>query len=525
MNYCESQLDKDNMKWFENDKSCNSLRAITVSNGSIRGITPSRIDFEYPITAVVGENGTGKSTILALATCAFHNDTSFYPRNKIRSNSTNIKPYYTYNDFFTFTKKEDGIINIEIISEYLTKNGIHSDTRKKYENGKWNNYDSRPKRIVSYLGINRIVPPSESKTHRNYARYFQKVNTLEEQQLDKLTTALSLIFGKNYTGIDLMKYNSYHLFKATRSSLEYTGFNMGAGENAVLELLTEIMLAGKGSLIVIDEIELGLHAKAQLKLIEILKKWCCEYHCQIICSTHSSFILDSIPLQGRLFLSRTNGNLDIIPEISSSFAFEKLSGRKGLELDVFVEDDMGKAFLSNIIPCCLRERVNIMIIGSCEAIIRSIASHYREKKYNFIAFFDGDQRTLKQSQLGKIKKALETKFDQDEKTFDDFINKRLNYLPGSQWPERVIVDAVLNSEFKDELVNDWNLDSIGQLVDELNQAKISGTHNEFYVISEALGLSKDTIRSDMIKFYKKHNEQDVQSIVESIKWCLDNKKL
>ena len=46
---------------------------------------------------------------------------------------------------------------------------------------------------------------------------------------------------------------------------------MGAGENAVISILLELLLAGAGTLLVIDEIELGLHAKAQKEFITILK--------------------------------------------------------------------------------------------------------------------------------------------------------------------------------------------------------------------------------------------------------------
>ncbi|MFR1481101.1 MAG: AAA family ATPase [Hydrogeniiclostridium mannosilyticum] len=77
---------------------------------------------------------------------------------------------------------------------------------------------------------------------------------------------------------------------------------MGAGENAVLGLLLEIIAAGRGALIVVDEIELGLHAKAQSMLVRVLKEFCEKYHCQIICSTHSKMVLDELPLDARFLL-------------------------------------------------------------------------------------------------------------------------------------------------------------------------------------------------------------------------------
>lgn len=46
---------------------------------------------------------------------------------------------------------------------------------------------------------------------------------------------------------------------------------MGAGENALFEIFSILYSAEPGALIIVDEIELGLHAEAQVKLIERLK--------------------------------------------------------------------------------------------------------------------------------------------------------------------------------------------------------------------------------------------------------------
>lgn len=58
-----------------NDNTHQLLRSIQLADGNLRGLTPFKIDFDYPITAIAGKNGSGKSTILALACCAFHNTT------------------------------------------------------------------------------------------------------------------------------------------------------------------------------------------------------------------------------------------------------------------------------------------------------------------------------------------------------------------------------------------------------------------------------------------------------------------
>lgn len=136
MSYLYSQLDKDNSRWFENHRACNSLKSISVTNGSNRGIYPMHIDYEYPITAVVGENGSGKSTLLSLIACAFHNESAYFPPDRYRVNAKKPRNYYTFGDFFTFAPNEPGIGGIQIQYDLLTYAGRVADIRKKKPSGK-----------------------------------------------------------------------------------------------------------------------------------------------------------------------------------------------------------------------------------------------------------------------------------------------------------------------------------------------------------------------------------------------------
>lgn len=516
MLYRDSQLDITNRNWFAHDRSCNLLKSISVSNGHIRGVCPMYVPFAYPITAIVGENGAGKSTILALVSCAFHNTTDFQPQNRIRNHVKRPRFYYTYSDFFTFAPQEEGISDIEIKAEYATQSGTKTDTRKKKKSGKWTDYNRRPARAVSYLGINRIVPPSESSPHKQYVQNFAAEGILSDEQISQIKQALSKIFDRNYSGIDLLIYKTYRLFETERGRVSYTGFNMGAGENAVLGLLVEILLAGRGALIVVDEIELGLHAKAQRQLINVLKEWCNINHNQIVCSTHSKTVLDAIPPDGRIFIKRADGQTDILPGISSEFAFEKLSGERGLELDIFVEDEVGQAFLENTIPQTLRERINIIPVGSDQAILKHIAVHYREKKYSFIAFLDGDKHTQQNEEIEQIKKHLETRLDHSDEDFDSFMRARLYYLPGNEWPEKELVSSALRACTLDDIMEQWNFPDFHDLTSYLEQALSAGKHNEFYSLSQNTCLPLEQIRVDIIRRYKKDHPEEIEKLVSAI---------
>src|SRR5688572_25598077 len=58
---------------------CPLLRAVEVAGGNgLRALNGVRIPFNYPITAICGKNGTGKSTVLALAALAFHTPAAWH---------------------------------------------------------------------------------------------------------------------------------------------------------------------------------------------------------------------------------------------------------------------------------------------------------------------------------------------------------------------------------------------------------------------------------------------------------------
>lgn len=73
MTYRESNKDKSLRNWFNNDNSKVLLKHIQLRKGRLRGLNALDIRFEFPIAAIAGRNGAGKSTVLALACCAFHN--------------------------------------------------------------------------------------------------------------------------------------------------------------------------------------------------------------------------------------------------------------------------------------------------------------------------------------------------------------------------------------------------------------------------------------------------------------------
>ena len=513
MSYNYSQIDKDNIKWFDNDTTVKSLKSISLNIGTLRGLTPFKILMRYPITVIAGKNGSGKSTILALACCAYHNNKKGYiPFEASRS-------YYTFSDFFVQTSDEIKVEGIQIKYGIFNKwrqadiygkfDRIGYQIRKKKKGGKWNDYEERIKRNVVFSGIQRIVPPSERKTEKSYSSKFTS-EEFDDNTKRKIMDIAGRILGKSYTSLDIRTINKRRLFVVDRALKHYSGFNMGAGENAIFSLLIELYAAGKGALMVIDEIELGLHEESQRKLMNELKNICNELHCQIICSTHSSTVIDSLPFEARFFVDLQDDKTDIIQGISSGYAMGKLTGGLKKELAVYTEDEMGMSIVQACLPLNIRERVNIIPIGSDQAVLKQLSARYRESMHDCIAFLDGDKRKNKKEEIRQIEKHLE---DRNDNELNDWIEKRLNYIPGKTWPEFYVLS--LAKETSEELGELWGISKLKviSLIDDSLQA---GKHNEFFHLSQCLSQDIKIIRNDIIRIVSRKYIDEFNIIGDSI---------
>ena len=395
--------------------------------------------------------------------------------------------------------------------------GLGYQRRTKKQGGKWNTYDKRVRRNVVFLGIQRIVPPGERKTERSYSNKFKSVK-LNEQTKNRILEIAGTILGKKYTTLDLRTVDKRRLFVVDRKGSHYSGFNMGAGENAVFSLLIELFSAGKGCLLVIDEIELGLHESAQKRLIKELKTLCQELKCQILCSTHSSTILEKLPPEGRFYLESTANSSNVIPEISPEYAMGKLSGGEKKELIIYTEDQVGQDILDGFLPNDLLRRVHIVPIGSDQAVLKQLAAAYRIHNDACLAFCDGDKRGQYETAVKQVKNHLESRVNTD---IDEWIHRHLQHLPGTIWPEKYLMDAVLHHPtVQEKLANIWKIE--GKLDEELLEcAMAAGKHSEFYMLAQQLSLNENQVRMDVIRAVADALPDEVMAVKQCVTAILE----
>jgi predicted ATPase len=499
MAYKYSKIDNDNIGWFTKDMSRATLLGIQLAEGKLRGLNTFNVNFQYPISVFAGKNCSGKSSLLAVSSCAFHNSDAGY---KLAGRN---QPYYTFSDFFIQSKEEIPPQGISIrykilhdnwrVTKYLPEGkGIAFQTRRKKTGGKWNDYSKRVERNVVFLGIERVVPFSEKKVYKNYRSYFKKSQKLGWE--NKVQNTVGKILGKKYDDLWFIYHGKYRIPMVKVDNHIYSGFNMGAGENALIEFFSIIYGCPKGVLIVIDEMELGLHEEAQIKFINELKTICYDQKAQVIGTTHSQTILKHLPPVARFYIESVGENTIITDSITSLYAAGKLAGENSNELDIFVEDSIAKKILELAISTEIRNRVNIISIGSASAISRQMAARYKNlKKGECIAIMDGDKKGQFNEHKSIFLNALESKTSNEE--IDNWLNQRVEYIPGDTWPESWVLNEIKSSECS--LVCLMINVKKDELLFFIQEALLAGKHHEFFTLSKKVNLDQDLIVSACAK--------------------------
>ena len=90
------------------------------------------------------------------------------------------------------------------------------------------------------------------------------------------------------------------LFAAQERGATYSELHMAAGERAIMRLSREIAQF-EGALVLIDEVEAGLHPWVQQLLMLQLQQLALRNDLQVIVTTHSPVVLDTVPAHGRIF--------------------------------------------------------------------------------------------------------------------------------------------------------------------------------------------------------------------------------
>lgn len=162
---------------------------------------------------------------------------------------------------------------------------------------------------------------------------------------DAAAKAISRILGRDvsaYSQIDINPRGQITLLTGrTETGVDYSEFHFGAGESSVVRMNVIIEGLPENSLVLIEEIQNGLHPVATRGMVEYLIEVAERKRVQSIFTTHSNDALSVLPDQAIWAASKSavfQGKLDVESR-------RAVTGQIDKSLAVFVEDEFARVWV------------------------------------------------------------------------------------------------------------------------------------------------------------------------------------
>lgn len=375
------------------------LRQIRVEGGpGIRGISRLVVPISYPLTVVCGRNGVGKSTVLGLAALSAKPPATWrvYWGNTRPRTQPDARARYKFKDFFHRPRGAPALDDLRLTWVSMDR-GNETEIVEQMIAGRWTRVGDagrprrlgdRPEREIDFIPMARVLPAMEFGVLRT-AFNGGAVEATEPLNADSLNK-LSYIMGRPYARAETNFIRGLGLANVLCGSI-YSGFDMGGGESSVIVLLSRLQAIPIGGLVVIEEIELGLHAEAQVRLMEVLLRYCLDRRLQIICTTHSEAVIDAVPRRARVLLRKSGQEQEALVNVSTRFAVHEMIGQAQPELIVYTEDKLASMVVEEGLIGPHRARVIVRDVGSNVTLARQAIAHMRlNPGYPALSLFDGD---------------------------------------------------------------------------------------------------------------------------------------
>ena len=480
----------------------------------IRGLDNLRVLFDYPVSVIAGGNATGKSTVLFVAACAYK-----VPGAGVKD----FVPSTLFPDYRPrHGARQDGQQQITMEFNYQTPEGMRSMRRRRARG--WNRSffgrqnASQPERQVYLRTLSNLSNPSEVRgvLSMSRAKAEPEETPLTPSQIEFAHQMLPFRYSEV---VNLSSGNKNLLFAAQEDGATYSELHMAAGERALLRLSKEIAQLD-GALVLIDEVEAGLHPWVQQLLMLHLQQLALRNDLQIIVTSHSPVILDAVPTRGRIFLDRDeeSGKIIIRPPYRDVIQ-NAFYGRSSETLKLLCEDEIAEGILKGVFDLLLsKERIKWESVqigrdtGASEFPMHARALAKFGQLQNTIFILDGDQQDREIAQ--KIQAA------------GPGINIPILFLPGSGAPENWVWDKLQQISAADAAQLGTNSGVLSNLMEQLDAtyAPVSESpetpKTKFLTLSEHLSREAPEVCRILARLEAERKESDIQPFVEELQRIL-----
>lgn len=406
----------------------------------------TRVDFSFPLTALVGANGIGKSSLLhalwgmplGYSTHKFWFSTALDPI-ATKKGSPQRYFYGHWNESFS-----------GIVETRKARIGKKADYWEPYRLSKADGMLPLPDGVYEGKDIDRWNPVKRKVVYVNlkatfgsFDRFFyfedfdkndelRRVMQLEAIRLKRIKesgrqsfklgggaerlflnrnlTAQELqavcnILGRSYESARLIKHSLYpggrgkDISVVFKRGTEYSEAFAGSGEIAAVKVVVDVLGAEKYSLILLDEPETSLHPGAQRSLLRFLLEQIKLKKHQIVLSTHSPEFLNGLP-DDAIKVFEDNGKLQarILPKSSPAAAFVRLGKVPVNKLRILVEDQLGELLIAHaakgLDPGDASRLETKVSPGGGDFMLTYLGPAFMEAQQPVFLLLDGDKRKV-----------------------------------------------------------------------------------------------------------------------------------
>lgn len=308
----------------------------------MRGIQDLRVPLTYPVSVLAGANGCGKSTVLFALACAYD-----VP-------GAGIRDFTPAALFPGFHPTEEGLADsrerASLTFSYVAENDRFpmqwSRSPKQWNKSAFGRKGQKklPKRQLYLRTLANLTNPSEIRSILQIAHRQPHITHIDAAAIG----VAERILGLRYTNLSRITAGVKELLFAEREDgKHYSEFHMSSGERALLRLSLEISQI-EDALVLIDEVETGLHPYIQQMLMLELQRLALRNRLQIVVTSHSPVVLETVPPEARLFLDRDGDVVRLRPPYRDIIQ-KSLYGQAQHRVSLLCEDEVAEAVVRGVL--------------------------------------------------------------------------------------------------------------------------------------------------------------------------------
>jgi len=399
----------------------------------------SELPFDFPITVLLGRNGTNKSSILhalygspkglSVGEFWFETELDAIPSERNGRKQSIIHRY----------REEDGNI-VECIKARAPRGAKDPDYWEPVKHSKVYGLPVSGTRIppidlkVIHLDFRGELPAFDKyfyfpdpkhlaervrsakvrgKLRRDYRKqdYLRQRSRLLKKEIEENGIALTneelsilrYILERNYVSGKVLKHSLFHghegwtiLFGTNQYSNGYSDAFAGSGESAATLLVHNILQVPEKSLILLDEPETSLHPRAQQRMLEFIAHQAARKSLQVVMATHSIYLAKDLPQKAiRVLVLEEDGTVAVRTDLSAGEALHEI-GTLPAGKTILVEDERAKHIVVSALKLlsshASKEFYVLVREGGTSRIYRDIQAYANSDRKDVFILFDGDNK-------------------------------------------------------------------------------------------------------------------------------------